>query len=76
MRKDSSKKFVICTKNDDYKASLELRKIYLAISDKKAASLHLIRIMDESGEDYLYPDDYFVPVNLPQSTEAALLKAV
>jgi len=76
MKKDRSKKFVICTKNDDHKASLEIRKIYVAISDKKAESLHLMRIVDESGEDYLYPDDYFIPVSLPETTEAALLKAI
>jgi hypothetical protein len=75
MKKDSSKRFVICTKNEDYKTSLEVRKIYLTLPDKKASRLNLVRIVDESGEDYLYPGDFFIPIDLPQTTEEALLKA-
>ena len=51
---------VICVKNDHYPASLEPRKIYRVLPDAKAASLHMIRVIDESGEDYLYPEDYFI----------------
>lgn len=76
MKEKSLKKhFVICTKNEDYKTSLEVRKIYLTIPDKKASRLNLVRIVDESGEDYLYPGDFFIPIDLPQTTEEALLKA-
>jgi hypothetical protein len=61
--------FVICIKNDDYPASLELRKIYKVIPDTHAAKHHYIRIIDESGEDYLYPADYFIPIELPKAVE-------
>ena len=62
-------KFVICIKNDNYSASLELRKIYQVLKDEKAAEHHHLRIIDESGEDYLYPADYFVPIEVPQAAE-------
>jgi hypothetical protein len=67
--------FVICVGNKGYPASLELRKIYQVVPDKVAAKLHQIRVIDESGEDYLYPVDYFVPVQLPQSVERAVRRA-
>ena len=62
-------KFVICIKNDNYSASLELRKIYQVLEDEKATEHHHLRIIDESGEDYLYPADYFVPIEVPQAAE-------
>ena len=67
--------YVICIGNKGYAASLELRKIYQTIPDKVAAGLHQIRVIDESGEDYLYPQDYFVPVQLPQAVERAVRRA-
>lgn len=67
--------FVICVGNKGYGASLELRKIYQIIPDKSAAELHQIRVIDESGEDYLYPEDFFVPVQLPQAVERAVRRA-
>jgi len=67
--------FVICVGNKGYAASLELRKIYHVIPDKVASSLHQMRVIDESGEDYLYPEDYFVPVQLPQAVERAVRRA-
>ena len=67
--------FVICVGNKGYAASLELRKIYQIIPDKTAAELHQIRVIDESGEDYLYPEDFFVPVQLPQAVERAVRRA-
>jgi hypothetical protein len=67
--------FVICVKNKGYAASLELRKLYEAVSDSTAAELHQVRVIDESGEDYLYPREYFVPVHLPESAERALRRA-
>ena len=57
--------YVICVKNDDYPASLEIRKIYQAIPDLEAEKHQLIRVIDESGEDYLFPMDYFVYIDLP-----------
>ena len=59
--------YVVCVRNKDYPASLELRKIYQLVPDKAAARLHQIRVVDESGKDYLYPEDFFVPVQLPQA---------
>jgi hypothetical protein len=67
--------FVICIANQGYAASLELRKIYQVIPDKTASKLHQVRVIDESGEDYLYPDDFFVPVQLPQAVERAVRRA-
>ncbi len=63
-------KFVVCINNQDYPASLEVRKIYQIISDNRAAEHQLIRVIDESGEDYLYPVAYFVPIALPQAVAA------
>ena len=67
--------FVICVRNKGYPASLELRKIYQVIPDRAASRLHHLRVIDESGEDYLYPEDYFVPVQLPQAVERAVRRA-
>ena len=67
--------YVICVGNKGYPASLELRKIYQIIPDKGAARLHQIRVIDESGEDYMYPEHYFVPVQLPQAVERAVRRA-
>jgi len=68
-------KFVVCVKNKDYAAALELRKLYQVVSDEAAARLRQIRVIDESGEDYLYPQEYFVAAQLPQSAEKAVLRA-
>jgi len=68
-------RFVVCVKNDDYSASLQLRKLYQVILDPKAREHHQIRIIDESGEDYLYPEDYFLAVDLPKATGRAVLQA-
>ncbi len=65
-------KFVICIKNEGYAASLEPRKVYQAIPDGAAAEHGLLRVVDESGEDYLYPADYFLPVELPEAVAKAL----
>ncbi len=65
-------RLAICIRNDDYPASLEVRKIYQVLPDAKGAEHGLIRVIDESGEDYLYPEDYFVVVELPPSVRAAL----
>ena len=75
MAKKKEQRFAVCVKNDDYPASLEVRKIYEVIADEKAAKHRLIRIIDESGEDYLYPEDFFVPIELPEAAETVFLKA-
>jgi hypothetical protein len=73
--KKAEPQFVICIKNRDYTASLELRKIYRVVPDDAAAAHRQIRIIDESGEDYLYPADYFVSIRLPQAVEKAVVQA-
>ncbi len=71
----SSHSFVVCVNNDDYAASLELRKLYEVLPDEDAVKLGQVRIIDESGEDYLYPESFFAPVELPALTEALILRA-
>jgi len=67
--------FVVCINNDNYPASLELHKIYRVIPDEDASAEGDIRIIDESGEDYLYPAFCFVPIKVPQTVEESLLRA-
>jgi len=64
--------FMICVENRKYEASLEIRKIYEVIPDKKAEQHHQIRVIDESGEDYLFPENYFAAVRLPSITKEKL----
>lgn len=66
-------RFAICIQNEGYPASLELWKVYRVLPDEKAAKHRLIRVVDESGEDYLYSEDYFVRIQLPQSVEEAMI---
>jgi hypothetical protein len=68
-------KFVVCVKNTDYEASLEVRKLYSRLADADAARHGQIRVIDESGEDYLYPESYFVPVELPADIERTIASA-
>ncbi len=65
----------ICLDNSGYEASLERRKIYIAVPDTKAERLGQLRIIDESGDDYLYPAKRFVAADLPQSIRKAVLHA-
>jgi hypothetical protein len=65
---------VVCIRNEDYPVSLEPRKIYQVVPDATAKQYHQLRIIDESGEDYLYPEEYFVGIELPLEIEQRLLK--
>jgi hypothetical protein len=67
--------YVVCVRNKDYTASLELRKIYAVIPDPDAAAHGMIRLVDESGEDYLYPRAFFLPIKVPQTLSHALAMA-
>ena len=58
--------YAMCVSNEGYEASLEIRKIYRVVSDSIAARRSLLRVVDESGEDYLYPQQLFVEVELPK----------
>ena len=71
----STTRFVICVNNSEYPASLELFKIYRIIPDKEAQADGDMRVVDESGEDYLFPADYFIPINLPRTVVRALNKS-
>ena len=71
----AAKRLVICVDNSGYEVSLERRKIYVSIPDSKAESLGHIRVIDESGEDYLYPKKSFVAVAFPQPIRRAVLHA-
>jgi hypothetical protein len=62
-----SYQFVVCLKNNSYEASLEPRKIYQVLPDKEAESHKMIRVVDESGEEYLFPASLFSPISLPQT---------
>jgi hypothetical protein len=64
--------FVVCINNVDYPTSLELHKIYRVIPDEDAAVEGDIRVIDESGEDYLYPSSYFVSIKVPQIVKESL----
>jgi hypothetical protein len=68
-------KFAVCVSNDEYEASLELHKIYRVLQDEDAAADGDVRVIDESGEDYLYPADWFVFIELPRALEKSLLRA-
>lgn len=57
---------LLCVRNDSYEASLERRKIYQALPDRDAAKHQQVRVVDESGEDYLYPAIFFAPIKLPR----------
>ena len=75
MAKKKEQQFAVCVNNDEYPASLEVRKIYEVLPDEKAAKHGLVRIIDESGEDYLYPQDFFVAIEIPEAAERVFLKA-
>ncbi|MCU1267121.1 MAG: hypothetical protein JWM21_3439 [Acidobacteria bacterium] len=74
-KKIPAHKFAVCVNNTDYPVALELHKIYRVMPDEEAAEDNDIRVVDESGEDYLYPAAYFVLVDLPQAVEKSLLQA-
>lgn len=71
----SRPRLVLCVTNDGYPASIERRKVYKALPDAKAAALGLIRVIDESGEDYLYPMEFFAPIRVTPALMRNLLKS-
>jgi hypothetical protein len=75
MAKSTSKQLVVCVDNSGYPASLEVRKIYVALADPQAQSRKLMRVIDESGEDYLYPLKCFRPIELPAAVKRAVMAA-
>jgi hypothetical protein len=75
MTKTQAKRLVVCVENDGYAVSLEKRKIYVALRDAVADKHHMLRIVDESGVDYLYPKTFFRSIALPQAVRRAVLAA-
>ena len=71
---ESAPRFVICIQNTDSE-DLELRKVYEVMPDASAEGEGYVRIIDESGEDYLYPASYFIPIELSEEAKEALLMA-
>lgn len=70
-----SHEFVVCIKNSGYEVSLEPRKLYQIVEDAEATKRHQVRIIDESGEDYLYPEALFLAVPLPERIAEQLAHA-
>jgi hypothetical protein len=75
MKKKNSVRFLVCVQNDGYPEALELRKLYVVVPDAKASKVSFVRVIDESGEDYLYPKSFFAPVRLTPPARRALLVA-
>jgi len=74
-RKQPAPRFAICVENAEYPASLELHKVYRVVPDAQAEKDGDLRVIDESGEDYLYPGAYFVVVDLSQEVARTLAKS-
>ena len=74
-RRKSEPRFVLCIRNEDCE-DLEPRKVYQVLPDEAAAEDGYIRVIDESGEDYLYPESYFALIELPPSIRKSVLSAV
>jgi hypothetical protein len=72
--KHADPRFVVCIDNSHYEASLELHKIYAVVPDIDALQEGDLRILDESGEDYLYSADRFLAIDVPKALERAMLK--
>lgn len=72
---NSTSQFAICINNSEYPASLELHKIYRVLPDEDAEQDGDLRVIDESGEDYLYPSEWFMKLELPPEVQQVLLRA-
>ena len=70
-RHKSLARYVVCVANQGYRASLIVRRIYRCLPDLSDEDRHMARITDESGEDYLFPQELFVPIALPGAVERA-----
>lgn len=75
LRKPAGRGFVVCVRSSGYEASLEQNKIYVTLRDQDAERHGQLRVIDESGEDYLFSADRFVAIEVPAAVRASLLKA-
>ena len=71
-RRSSEPQYVLCVDNEGYRASLVVRRIYQRLPDPQAAQRGLLRVVDESNEDYLFPAELFVPIELPKPVRERL----
>ena len=74
-QKNHRARYVVCVSNQGYRASLLIRRIYRSLPDPEAAKRSLIRVIDESGEDYLYPNTMFVAIDIPQEVAKVFKRA-
>ena len=74
-KRKPTRRYAVCIKNRGNEASLERNKLYVVLLDRRAEADGLVRVIDEDGEDYLYPEDWFVAVEVPRAVEQSLLKA-
>ena len=75
VKKRVSRRYGVCIRNEGNEASLERNKLYVILPDRQAEADGLVRVVDEDGEDYLYPADWFVAVDVPKAVRASLLRA-
>lgn len=74
-RKKASRRYAVCITNKGNEASLERNKLYVLLPDPQAEADGLVRVIDEDGEDYLYPADWFVAIEVPKAVQTSLLRA-
>jgi len=67
-------KYAVCVNNSEYPSSLEIFKIYRVLKDDDASANGDLRIIDESEEDYIYPADFFIPIEIPGALEKVMLQ--
>lgn len=72
---DAPLHFAVCICNDEYPVSLRLNKVYQVLPDVSAERIGWLRVVDESGEDYLYPGDFFQVIDVPHVVEESILRA-
>jgi hypothetical protein len=71
---DKPRHFAVCIRNDEHEESLELKKIYEVLDDPAAEKCSMLRVIDEEGEDYLYPQRWFIAIELPRNVEQAIVE--
>ena len=74
--KDKPRRFAVCVRNEEHEESLDLRKIYEVLDDSPAAEHNMIRVIDEEGEDYLYPADWFAEVQMSPKAKRRVAAAL
>jgi hypothetical protein len=75
VKKRASRRYAVCIRNEGNEASLQRNKLYVILPDRRAQADGLVRVIDEDGEDYLYPAEWFVALEVPRVVALSLLKA-